>query len=178
MKSDDYIETYTGQKVYILNPEPEQINIVDIAHSLSMMARFNGHSTKFYSVSEHSVYVSWLQEDAFKLHGLLHDAAEAYLADIPSPVKPLINNYKELEDNMTHVIFEKFGLEYEPNPDIKSADRQILRVEADQLMQSRGVNWNINKENKNEPLLNMTIQCLAPEKAKILFFETFNMLTG
>lgn len=83
--------TYTGRKFYPANPDAEMIDVVDIAHALAMQARFAGQLTTFYSVAEHSVMVSQILEfmglPHLSLYGLFHDAHEAYMSDIPSPVK-------------------------------------------------------------------------------------------
>jgi hypothetical protein len=87
-----YLNTYTGKKFEYTYPQPEQIDIRDIAHALSHLCRFNGHTNMFYSVAQHSLLVSeklpGSAED--KLGALLHDAAEAYVCDIPSPLKPML----------------------------------------------------------------------------------------
>ena len=77
---DNYIETFTGRKFYFLNPTPDQFNIIDIAHALSMTCRYTGHSNKFYSVGEHSWHMSRMLGNLPKeiqLAALLHDASEA-----------------------------------------------------------------------------------------------------
>ena len=84
---DRYLSTYTGKKFYPYDPRPEQICIEDIAHGLSMLCRFAGQCRFFFSVAEHSIAVAHLLPANLKLFGLLHDASEAYLADLPRPVK-------------------------------------------------------------------------------------------
>ena len=82
-----WIQTYTGGKFHLLAPRQEEINIVDIAHALSMMCRFTGHVRRFYSVSEHSWHASYLVPKQDALWALLHDASEAYMADMNRPLK-------------------------------------------------------------------------------------------
>ena len=84
---DRYLSTYTGKKFYPYDPRPEQICIEDIAHGLSMLCRFAGQCRFFFSVAEHSIAVAHLLPANLKLFGLLHDASEAYLVDLPRPVK-------------------------------------------------------------------------------------------
>ena len=84
-----WIETYTGKKVYPLRPDEETLCVEDIAHALALTCRFGGHCSEFYSVAQHSCLVSDLCPDGLKLAGLMHDAAEAYLGDVVSPIKPL-----------------------------------------------------------------------------------------
>src|SRR5579872_2947230 len=82
-----WIQTASGLEFPLFEPRLDAINIEDIAHGLSMICRFTGQCARFYSVAEHSVHVSHLvpREDA--AWGLLHDAAEAYLGDVASPLK-------------------------------------------------------------------------------------------
>lgn len=121
----NWIETYTGKKFYPLNPHPEDVDIIDIAHSLSMQCRFNGHSRVFYSVAEHSIIVAKELSGYSKLiqlYGLLHDAAEAYLCDLPRPLKNQIKDYRPFETQVQEVIWKAFNL---PSP--TESDRKILQ---------------------------------------------------
>lgn len=82
-----WIETYTGRKVYPLEPERSEFCIEDIAHALAMTCRFNGHCSEFMSVAQHCCFVSDLCPAELRLAGLMHDAAEAFLGDVVSPIK-------------------------------------------------------------------------------------------
>lgn len=111
-KTTDWIQTYTGARFYPLEPDAGLIRIEDIAHSLSMQCRYTGHTSRFYSVAEHSLilakefHTGW----HYRLVALLHDAAEAYLSDIPRPLKrlPEFAFYREAEDRLQEMIFDKF----------------------------------------------------------------------
>lgn len=128
------IRTFTGQQVDVFNPDPNTINIQDIAHSLSMQCRFGGHTRVFYSVAQHSIAVMDRVPEELKLTALLHDASEAYLLDFPRPVKKQVRGYEALEDEMERTIAAKFGLHY-PYPDeIKEADKEELEIEWRVLM--------------------------------------------
>lgn len=129
----DYIETISGQKVYMPNPDPDSIRIGDIAHALSFMARFAGHTRYFYSVAEHSINVASIVPPEHQLQALLHDATEAYLCDIPTPFKRMIPEYQALEENLWAAISEKFGVPFELSPEVKWADRVMLMTERDAL---------------------------------------------
>jgi hypothetical protein len=83
----DWIQTYSGRQFWPLDPRVEDVHLEDIAHALSNVCRYTGHVREFYSVAEHSVHVSWSCEPEDALWGLLHDASEAYLADMARPVK-------------------------------------------------------------------------------------------
>lgn len=82
-----FITTYTGRRFYPLDPNPSDVCIEDIAHALAMICRFCGHTREFYSVAEHSVHVSRIVPPEYALAGLLHDASEAYIADVSAPLK-------------------------------------------------------------------------------------------
>lgn len=140
-KLDPWIETYTGVKFNFLEPTPDMVQIEDIAHSLSHQCRFSGHTKVFYSVAEHSIRVAQNSGERFFLTGLLHDASEAYIHDIPSPVKPYLTNYHELEEGIMKAVAAKFGIVW-PLPDIvKDADRMCLKAEARGLLPSKGKDW-------------------------------------
>ena len=133
---DSWIQTHSGRRVSLPIPSPEQILIEDISWSLAMKCRFNGQCRAFYSIAEHCIRVSWLLPAELQLAGLLHDANEAYLPDIPRPVKELIPQYKQLEDLMDNAINEKYGVKL-TNCDhtiIKIADNVMLATEARDFM--------------------------------------------
>lgn len=108
----DCIRTFTGIYVNVFEPTEEMICIEDIAHALSNQCRFGGHLPVFYSVAQHSIIMSDKMHESHKLAALLHDASEAYLLDIPRPIKKGLSNYKEIEDKLMTAIAAKFGFEY------------------------------------------------------------------
>jgi hypothetical protein len=130
--------TYSGLRVDPLNIRTFDISITDVARSLSLQCRYNGHLPSFYSVAEHCVRVAGilLEETGDSLTamcGLLHDSTEAYLSDLPAPIKtrPEFDVYREIEDNLMIVMCNKFGL---PSP-IEDKDRwgEVWRVDHDIL---------------------------------------------
>lgn len=156
-----HIRTISGIYVDILNPKPEMIDIYDIAHALSNMPRFGGHLPVFYSVAEHCLSVCDEVFERYQLGALLHDATEAYLLDMPSPIKKLLPDYQKLEDNFNRVIATKFNLEYPFNVQIKQADKFCLEWEWENIMLN-------GKEN---------VKIYTPNKAKEMFIEKFIELT-
>lgn len=131
--------TYTGKKFYPYEPKMDQIDIQDIAHALAHICRFAGHVRRFYSVAEHSVHVSNIVLEKTKdpnlaLYGLLHDASEAYLVDIPHPVKKGLKQYKELEESVMCLVRGKYGLNGLKYDEIKKADMISLVTEMRDLM--------------------------------------------
>lgn len=159
-REGDWIQTYTGKKFWPLDPRPEEIDIEDIAHSLSLQCRFNGQSDHFYSISAHSVNVTeftarvyhkedqfWqefnldyaeekIEYDDMVLWALLHDSAEAYCTDVPRPIKPYLTNYKEIENGIMDAVAQKFELPTLPEEHkafLKSIDTLMLMVEHNEL---------------------------------------------
>lgn len=124
-----YLETHGGLMLDVLNPKPEGISIEAIAHGLAHICRFGGHTIRHYSVAEHSVWVSQLVPPEFALQGLMHDATEAYLCDLPSPIKKLWPEYYVMEAKLHAVIAEKFGFSPEMPDEVKTADARICITE-------------------------------------------------
>ena len=108
-RKGDFIQTFTGRMFWPIDPQPDEVDIEDIAHALSNVCRFCGHTREFYSVAQHSVLVSEIVPAAFALEGLLHDATEAYISDVARPVKPYLTNYKEIEINLYRAIAKRFN---------------------------------------------------------------------
>lgn len=178
---EPWIETFTGKRFNFLNPKEEDLDILDIAHSLSMQCRYTGHSNIFYSVAEHSVAVSDYLFVAYKdkqlaLAGLLHDAAEAYLSDIASPIKQYLTGYQELEDNLNKAIASKFNIDLQDFR-IKIADIKLLSTEANQLLPSKGNTWNW-KFWGERPTLTDPIVGLSPRVAENLFLNWYYNLNN
>jgi hypothetical protein len=134
---DNYIVTHSGITFSVFNPHPSDVKIKDIAHSLSLQCRFTGHTKHFYSVAQHCLLVSHLIVDtSLKLHGLLHDASEAYLTDLARPIKhhPLFQSYLDIEECVTAAICVKFGLPLSMPQEVKDADDIALKIEESLLM--------------------------------------------
>ena len=130
----NWMQTHTGKHIYPLEPDIDDIDIKDIAHALSNLCRFNGHCQEFYSVAQHSVIVCKLLPEDLKIPGLLHDASEAYLSDVPRPIKINFTEFQEYEDRMQRAICDKFSIEWPIPEDVKAVDRRVLRTEARDLM--------------------------------------------
>ncbi|ADG67964.1 hypothetical protein Plim_2137 [Planctopirus limnophila DSM 3776] len=134
-----WIQTYSGKRVDLLDPQPHQIHIDDIAHALSVVNRFNGHTRRAYSVAEHSIFVCNQLPRELQLAGLLHDAAEAYLGDVTRPLKALIADiYKPIENRFNEVIGQKFSVDpkHFDHPLVHAADLLALASERHQLMRT------------------------------------------
>ncbi|CCH02045.1 putative protein yfdR [Fibrella aestuarina BUZ 2] len=135
-RTGPYIQTYTGKRYYPIDPRPDDIDIEDIAHALSNICRFTGHTRQFYSVAQHSVLVSRQVDPEHKLAALLHDASEAYLTDLSRPVKriPALMYYEHLETLAMTAIAQKLGFTYPVHPSIKVADERMLFTEKRDLL--------------------------------------------
>ena len=137
-----YITTHTGKHFDPVNPDKTLIDIHDIAHALSFICRGNGHVKSFVSVGQHCVNAA--KEAALRgysnrviLACLIHDAGEAYLSDVPRPVKPSMPEYNQLEDHLLNMIYEKFlgsPLTEEEQQLVKSVDNDLLYYDLKELL--------------------------------------------
>lgn len=141
-----HILTFTGKLVDPFDIKQEDIDIVDIAHALAFICRYNGHTKFFYSVAQHSLMVEKLVSDwhpnvplVMRLRALLHDASEAYIHDISGPLKvePEFTQYRIREKALELKIYDKFhlmNLDIIDHKLIKDADHVALRIEQTQIM--------------------------------------------
>jgi len=174
-KDAPWIQTYSGRRFNPTNPNPEAIVIQDIAHALSMQCRFSGHCREFYSVAQHSVLVSHICGFENALWGLLHDASEAYLVDMPRPLKRSgkLDAFIEFEHKVQEAVCKRFGLPEKEPPDVKRADTILLATEARDLMSPRHPDW----KQPAEPLP-FKIESWSPQQAKDNFLKRFTELTS
>tara|TARA_Y100000310_G_C20700591_1_gene829508 strand:- start:2114 stop:2668 length:555 start_codon:yes stop_codon:yes gene_type:complete len=181
MLKNNFIQIFSGRQFYPLEPRVEDVDIKDIAHALAMKCRFNGHCLKFYSIAEHSVRVAnLLEEDGYiapiPLWGLIHDAGEAYLADVPRPIKKGIPFFNELETKVLNVIVEALGIDRLELKDVKilkNADNVLLATEKRDLMGEPPAKWMALPH----PLA-CPICPLSPELSEIVFMEKWEDFTG
>jgi uncharacterized protein len=144
-----FIETFTGRTFQPLSPVFADIQIEDIAHALANQGRFTGHTRFRYSVAEHSVRVSELLarrrcSRPVQLWGLMHDASEAYLVDLPTPLKsdPTIGDgYRRVEVALMEAVCQRFGLPSEEPAAVRLADADILATEVRDLMHGYRDYW-------------------------------------
>lgn len=175
IKKKDWIQTFSGIKFDPIEPRIDDINIADIAQALSNQCRFSGHVKEFYSVAHHCVLVSYICDSKDALQGLLHDASEAYLVDVPRPLKysGKFEAYREMENHLQSMIYRKYSLpEVEPSG-VKVADIILLATEARDLMAPLHPEW----IQPAKPLPFKIIP-LSPKEARILFVNRFNELTS
>lgn len=161
-----------GGRFDFLNPDPSMIRIEDIAHALSHLCRFTGHTEVHYSVAQHSVLVMSLVPDEHKLSALLHDAAEAYLGDVAAPLKRLLPDYQAIERRVESVIRERFGLPAELPACVIEADRTMLATEMRDVMWHSG--WReFGEAVAEEP----AISVWSPAQSRWAFLRNFCRLT-
>ncbi|MDO8890711.1 MAG: phosphohydrolase [Sulfurimicrobium sp.] len=170
-----YVSTYLGNRFYPLEPRIVDVAIEDIAHGLAYQCRFNGQTSAFYSVAQHSLIVASLVPDELKFAALLHDAAEAYLGDMVKPLKVLLPAFSDIEDSVTRIIGERFGVDLQHNPAIKRADLISLATEKRDLMPYSAEPWTYLEG--VEPCLEI-IRPMAPEIAKQAFLKSFEKLAA
>lgn len=170
------ITTWSGQWFDILKPEDYQYSIEEIAHALSNLCRYTGHTNKFYSVAEHSVLVSRIVPDEFALAGLLHDAGEAYLGDVSSPLKQLLPEYKEIENRVEQSIATWFGFSFPLPPEIKQADVQMYWQERQSVADNglRDKLWHQNRRASRK----VEATGMSPTMAKRMFISRYNEITN
>lgn len=161
----DCIRTYTGLYMNVFAPTTEMICIEDIAHSLSNQCRFAGHLPYFYSVAQHSVACSrrLLSHKLLALQALFHDASEAYLMDIPSPIKKRLSSYIALENNLMKLIARKFEFDYPLYDRVKEIDELELEFEWNYIMLRTPTS--------------LKIEYWDPELAKAQFISQYHYIT-
>ena len=162
-----YISTYTG-RFWPMDPRASEVRLVDIAHSLAMQSRYAGHGKRFYSVAEHSVLIARHVKPEHKLAALLHDAPEAYLVDVPRPVKKMLAGYKEAEQNVWLAVAAAFGLSPYLPDEVHEADTRIICDEMDQNMHE-------TDPGHIDPL-GVTLEFWNPERAEAEFLAEFAKL--
>lgn len=173
-----WIMTFTGKKFYPTNPDSDLINIVDIAHALSNICRYAGHSKFFYSVGQHSIllaeYVKKIGlSKEHQLAALTHDSSEAYLVDIPKPVKHCFKGYAEAEDKVSDAVAQKFGFSPDLFLEVKPYDVSILLDEVAVLYDAPRSVWNVNAEP-----LGVKIESWTSEFTKQKFLQTYKDIVG
>jgi 5'-deoxynucleotidase YfbR-like HD superfamily hydrolase len=171
--------TWSGQAYYPCDPRAAEVRIEDIAHALSHLCRFGGHSNWFYSVAEHSVYVSQVVPPEHALQALLHDATEAYCVDVPRPLKIMMPEYAKIEHKNWLAIAERFDLPVEMHPSVKQADNDVLLAEKKVLMlDSDDPDLREAWKLVSGVEARVKVRILSAVDARRVFLERFRYLTG
>ncbi len=176
-----WIQTFTGRKFDPMQPYVYDVCIEDIAHALALTCRFSGHCQTFYSVAQHSILVSHIVPDCDALWGLLHDAAEAYLVDLPRPIKQALRQqgntaFDDMEAAVMRAVCARFGLNEQQPQSVSEADLVLLATEARDLMAPLDPDWLIQESNGYK-VLPEPIGPLTPGQAESAFLFRFSELT-
>lgn len=169
------ILTSTGQYFRFKQPELHPYDIEEIAHALSHVCRYTGHCNEFYSVAQHSVMVALVLPKDLQLQGLMHDASEAYLGDVSSPLKALLPEYKTLEERVERAISWHFKLPFPLDPAIKHADMRMLMTEKRDLMIRTP---QCEQEWPNFQPFSFRVRPVPSAEAKGMFLALYTELTG
>lgn len=169
-----WIQTASGGSFDVLNPLEHQIVIDDIAAALSNICRFGGHTRSFYSVAQHCVMASWITDPQNRLEVLMHDAAEAYVGDMVSPLKAELPQYQAIELRIKALIWKKFGLHFGAHDEMRRVDLVMLATERRDLLLEQHTRW---------PCLDgvipasFIIEPWPPAQAREAFLARFDVLT-
>ena len=169
----DWVQLVSGKPFWPLDPRPEEIEIEDIGHSLAIQARFMGHTRVHYAIASHCLFVSSLVPPQDALWGLLHDASEAYLVDLPRPLKqlPEFSQYRAIEANLMRVVCEKFGLDPMQPESVTQADVVALMTEGRDLLVPPTIPWSVSAKPSER-----CIVPVPPEQAERDFMAAFRHL--
>jgi len=180
--------TFTGIEFFPFAPRVDHVNILDIAHSLARQCRYGGHvASEHYSVAEHCVLVSQLVPPEDALWGLLHDGDEAYLPDLPAPIKRAFPEYTVAGDRLRGVVLGRFGLPAEEPVSVRDADLRIRLTEQRALFRNRPRSVRPAPADRHcraievPPLdlkpFDVPIVSLSPALAEHAFLDRFHALT-
>lgn len=144
-RRERYIRTHSGVKFFPWNPDAESICCEDVVCSLSEIRRFCGHTSRPYTVGEHTVLVCRLAEANGEPQSVvdacaIHDAPEAYIGDVASPLKALLMDYQEIESGVAAAVSAAFRTDAE-DPRVKKYDRLAIWIEANELMPDFPEDW-------------------------------------
>lgn len=168
-RKGSWIQTYSGGRFWPLDPRADEVKLIDIAQALANKCRYAGHCTRFYSVAEHSVLVSRAVPAEHAMWALLHDAGEAYLADIPRPVKRFLPEWKPIEAAVMRAVCEHFGLPEDEPAAVKAADTAILTDEMKAIMAPPPEPWTHGFPAGT----GLIVRGLAPEDARTAFLDRY-----
>jgi uncharacterized protein len=164
----------SGEYFDFLDPASCAFDIEDIAHGLSHICRFAGHCREFYSVAQHSVYVSQIVPPEHAFAGLMHDAAEAFVGDVAKPLKDLLSEYRNIENSVEAALLARFNIATPLHPSIKEADIVMLATEQQQLMRNRD-DWEYCRGRKPADI---EITPMPPREARAFFLQRYAELAA
>lgn len=182
-----WIQTLSGKPFDYSNPDPDSVNIFDIAQSLSNLCRFTGHVAHYWSVAQHSVCCSYAPEvrgnARLELTALLHDAHEAYVGDVNSPLKRMCSGYQEIEAEVQQLVLHKFNASFPLPMEVHTADLRMLSTERARLLPTQSERrWPEVLDSyapyRTEELSEDLLKPRLPHDARQMFIERFMELRG
>jgi hypothetical protein len=173
-RQGDWMQTFSGRQFWPLDPRPEDVDIADIAHALSMDCRYGGHGRRFYSVAEHCVLMARAVSPKNRLLALMHDSPEGYLRDLIRPVKRSMPIYQATEAAIWLAICARYGMPTDLPAEVHLADTRILVDEREQNMAPPPAPWDATEQVER---LGVTLQFWTPAFAEIQFLQMFDSLT-
>lgn len=176
---DNWIPTVTGRRVFLDPVDVSELRIRDIAVGLARQVRFNGQfnqTTPFYSVAEHCVWASYIAPPSHRFAALIHDAAEAIIGDVTSPLKAMLPDYKAIERRVEDALCKHFGWPEFHTAAVKTADLQMLAIEKQKLVHDpRKRRWNC-LDGVEVP--NVKLECWLPTMAAVVWEDRYKELKG
>ena len=174
----DWILTSTGRQLWPSDPRAGDFDVGEIAHNLSLVCRFTGSVAVAYPVSSHSVMVQEIIRDCGgslveQLQGLMHDAPESIISDIPAPIKRFLPDVVKAEKKIWKAMAEQFGVPEKMSPLVKAADRISLITERRDLMPDSPHAW---KGYDNVKPISSHVKIMSAKSAEKLFLERFHHL--
>jgi 5'-deoxynucleotidase YfbR-like HD superfamily hydrolase len=171
-----WISLLSGGKFNYTRPEDSEVEIEDIASALSNVCRFSGHLPCFYSVAQHLVNTSRIVPPEFAFTALMHDTAEAFTNDLPTPLKWTLPVFKELEVKIESAMANRFGFQYPYPEQVKLADTQMLLLEKN-YVKLDNAEWTYYNDIEFEHLVDrVDLKGWQPVRAKREFMERFEEL--
>jgi hypothetical protein len=177
-----YLTTHSGIRFDILRPDPDMIDLQDIAYQLSRIPRYNASSEPIWTVAQHSILLTYIVPNPYKPWALFHDSAEAYIGDIYTDLKQLFPELKQIEHNILEKVAQKFGLSFDPEivyPQlVHDLDYQLFVNEArsihprclDHIAGVQRVAFLYQLEDMMHELLK-----LSPEQVELCFLQTWEI---
>ncbi len=170
-RKGNWMLCYSGGIYYPVDPRPSEVRIADIAHSLSMQCRYGGHARHFYSVAEHSIYVSRHVPEEHALVALMHDATEAYVSDVPRPLKGHLENFAEIEAMNWAAIATAFDLSAVLPDCVHDIDTRLCLDEMSRLLPPSPLPLCVEGS-----YICQYINCYEPRIAEAMFLKRFDEL--
>lgn len=173
---DQWIGLLSGATMNYNKPEESKATLDDLASALSNICRFSGHLPCFYSVAQHLVNTSRIVAPEFAFDALMHDTAEAFTNDLPTPLKWSLPVFKELEVKIEAAMAKRFGFNYPYAPEVRLADTQMLLLEKKYVKLDTQV-WLNYEGYEYEHLRDLVdLKAWQPQRAKREFLERYTEL--